>query len=391
MTVEIEAPASGTLAHLSASAGDEIPVGEIIAWIFASGEAIPAQMNTRAAKSTPVPLSKTYETIPVTASPVAARIAAQHNIDLSRIETGGNRITKADVEAYLNLNLNLQNSQTDTTNGGRIPASPKARRLAHENGIDLATISGTGPNGAVLTADVLAAESKPVEIPAPAQAAPMSRAWRVMAERLAESWRTVPHFYLQREVDATRLIEWRTAIMKRAAVKITYTDLLVKLIAESLRQHPRVNAMWMNEGIVYNEQINIGLAVAIEDGLIVPVIHDADRLTLEELALRRDDIVTRAQNAKLLPGDIQGGTFTISNLGMYKIDSFNAIVNPPQAAILAVGRIAEKIVPLDGQPVIRPMMMLNLSCDHRVVDGARGAQFLGTLAEFIEEPLGLIK
>ncbi|HLA45571.1 MAG TPA: dihydrolipoamide acetyltransferase family protein, partial [Aggregatilineales bacterium] len=258
-------------------------------------------------------------------------------------------------------------------------------------GIDLATISGTGPNGAVLTADVLAAESKPAVIPAPAQAAPMSRAWRVMAERLAESWRTVPHFYLQREVDATRLIEWRTAIMKRAAVKITYTDLLVKLIAESLRQHPRVNAMWMNEGIVYNEQINIGLAVAIEDGLIVPVIHDADRLTLEELALRRDDIVTRAQNAKLLPGDIQGGTFTISNLGMYKIDSFNAIVNPPQAAILAVGRIAEKIVPLDGQPVIRPMMMLNLSCDHRVVDGARGAQFLGTLAEFIEEPLGLIK
>lgn len=377
VTVEIEAPASGTLAQVTAAAGEEIPVGHIIAWILAPGESVPEHTAKPATPAVSVQESKRE---PVVASqkisPVAARMARQHAVDMDQLAATGSRITRADVEAYLETKLLGHNGQ-------RIPASPKARRLAKENGIDLVELTGSGPDGAILTADVLASRSY-------SQSPTVSRAWRIMAQRLEESWRTIPHFYLQREVDASRLIEWRAALMKRSAEKITYTDLLVKLVAEALHQHPQVNAMWIDDTIVFNNHINIGLAVAVEDGLVVPVIHDADRCSLTELASRREIIVARAHDGKLTLDDIQGGTFTISNLGMYGVDSFSAIVNPPQAAILAVGRIADRAVPVNGQLNIRPQMTLNLSCDHRVVDGARGAKFLDTLVELIEEPLGLI-
>jgi pyruvate dehydrogenase E2 component (dihydrolipoamide acetyltransferase) len=218
----------------------------------------------------------------------------------------------------------------------------------------------------------------------------LSAAWRVMAERMAQSWSSAPHFFLMREVDASRLIAWREQAQRRAQAKLTYSDLLVKLVAAALHTHPRLNAAWQAGAIVENAAINIGLAVAVEDGLLVPVIPRADVLGLGEIAARRQEIVARAQSGKLRPDDMQGGTFTISNLGMYGVDSFNAILNPPQAAILAVGRIVDRVVPVAGQPAVRPMLMLSLSCDHRVVDGARGARFLETLAELIEEPLGLI-
>jgi pyruvate dehydrogenase E2 component (dihydrolipoamide acetyltransferase) len=173
-------------------------------------------------------------------------------------------------------------------------------------------------------------------------------------------------------------------------VRITYTDLLVKLVAAALVQHPRANVAWRDGAIVPNAEINIGLAVAIDDGLVVPVLHRVDALSLAEIASRREDLVSRAQAGKLRPPDIQGGGFTISNLGMYGVDAFNAIVNPPQAAILAVGRIAERVVALNGQPAVQPTMVLTLSCDHRALDGARGAQFVEALAELIEEPLTLL-
>jgi len=181
------------------------------------------------------------------------------------------------------------------------------------------------------------------------------------------------------------LIAWREKANKRSKAKITYTDLLAKIIAAALRQYPRLNGMWDDGKLRLNEQINIGLAMAIEDGLVVPVFHAADELSVSEIATRRRDLMTRAQAGKLRSEDITGGTFTISNLGMYGVDAFNAIVNPPQAALLAVGRIAERVVPVNGQPGVQPMMMLSLSCDHRAVDGARGAQFLDTVAEWIEE------
>jgi pyruvate dehydrogenase E2 component (dihydrolipoamide acetyltransferase) len=225
---------------------------------------------------------------------------------------------------------------------------------------------------------------------APRVSAGVSTVWRIMAERMTTSWTTAPHFYLVREVNVSRLVSWLDRARKQTGAHITYSDLLVKLVAAAMAQHPRVNVSWRDGAIVQHPEINIGLAVALDDGLVVPVIHRADTLHLPDLAARREDVVGRAQSGKLRPADIQGGTFTISNLGMYGVDAFNAIVNPPQAAILAVGRIADRVVALNGQPAVQPMMMLTLSCDHRALDGARGAQFLGALADLIEEPLALL-
>jgi pyruvate dehydrogenase E2 component (dihydrolipoamide acetyltransferase) len=215
-----------------------------------------------------------------------------------------------------------------------------------------------------------------------------------MAERMTQSWTSVPHFFLVRDVNASALVELRARlapiIEKKSGVKPTYTDLLVKLIAIALRDHPRVNASWIGDTIKLNDAINVGIAIAIEDGLIVPVVHRADALTIGEIATRRKEIVERANASKLKPADIAGGTFTLTNLGMYGIDAFSAIINAPQAAILAVGRIAERVVAINGQPAVRPMLTLTLSSDHRVVDGARAAQFLDALANLIEEPLALL-
>ncbi len=269
----------------------------------------------------------------------------------------------------------------------RVLASPKAKRLAKENNIDLSTIKGTGPEGAILFSNI---QSLLSTSPITNNQLPTSKMWRTMADRLTQAWTTIPHFYLMREVNASRLITWREKVQKNSAEKITFTDLLVKLTAVALRKYPRLNASWINENIVLNQDVNIGLAVAVDDGLLVPVIHHADEMNLTQLASSRSGIVTRAKSNKLTLDDLSGGTFTISNLGMYGVDAFNAIVNPPQAAILAVSRIADRVVPVNGQPLIQPMMTLSLSCDHRAVDGARGAEFLQALADLIEEPLQLL-
>ncbi len=387
-TVEIEAPASGTLSSITAQAGDVIPVGQRIALILAPGEtALSASLpqatqpaNTLQPQPTPVSPQPAFASVkPVTATPVAARLAAEHRLDITKIKPDGGQIRKEDVLAY----LDTQNKPIAIT---RVLASPKARRLAQERGVDLKSVSGSGPDGAVLANDVLTFRGTH---PA-SESLTVSRMWRVMADRLTQAWTTIPHFYLIREVSASRLIAWREKAQKESAEKITYTDLLVRLTAAALRRYPRLNASWMNDTISLNTEINIGLAVAVADGLLVPVIHRADELNLSELALRRSGIVAQAKAGKLSLDDLSGGTFTISNLGMYGVDAFNAIVNPPQAAILAVSRIADRVVPVNGQPAVQPMMTLSLSCDHRVVDGARGAEFLQALADLIEEPLQLL-
>lgn len=391
-TVEIEAPASGILANVTASAGDSIPVGEVIAVILAPGESAPSKPASTedGAVSVPAPQRLAPGTVP-TASPVAARIAAEHGVDLAQVPASGGRISKEDVLTYISQYAQAPPAGQPSGNGKLLPASPKARCLAGERGIDLAGLSGSGPGGAVLAADVLAARATPQAVSSSATIAlEIGNMWRVMAQRLTESWTSVPHFYLVREVDATQLIAWHAVAQEGSAEKITFTDLLTRLVAVALRKHPRVNGSWQEETIVLNEDINVGLAVAVEEGLVVPVIHQADKLGLVELAQRRKEIVERAQSGHLRLEDLQGGTFTISNLGMCGVDVFNAIVNPPQAAILAVGRIADRVVPVNGEPAIRPMMILSLSFDHRVVDGARGAQFLETLVGLIGEPKRLI-
>jgi pyruvate dehydrogenase E2 component (dihydrolipoamide acetyltransferase) len=360
VTVEIEAPASGILRDVTAHEGDVIPVGKTIALIFAAGEAATSDATVKV-------------------SPLARKLAEEHGVDLARVKTDTGRIEKADVLAHVERQ---KSAGTDDVAAKLIAASPKARRLAAERGVDLGGLRGSGPRGAVVVADV------PTDTRATGPT--VGNVWRIMAERMTASWTTAPHFYLVREVDVSRLKAWRERASTRSGSRITYTDMLLRLVAAALVQHPRVNVAWKDGAIFQHGGIDIGLAVAIDDGLVVPVLRGADTLSLAEIAARREDLVGRAQAGKLRPADIQGGGFTISNLGMYGVDAFNAIVNPPQAAILAIGRIAERAVAVGGQVAVRPTLVLTLSCDHRALDGARAAQFLGTLADLIEEPLALL-
>jgi pyruvate dehydrogenase E2 component (dihydrolipoyllysine-residue acetyltransferase) len=390
--VEIEAPADGFLRGIAAGEGAEVPVGHTIAWILRQDEALPEPEADSAVVPAAGPTSADGRSRPEQAAaptefpqatPVARRMAHEHQLDLSEIKADGGRITRADVSAYL------------AARGSALPdtrlaaASPKARRLARAQGLALELIPGSGPQGAVLAADV---QHYLEATPRPASAEPqeLSTLWRVMAERVTRSWQSVPHFYLLREVQAGRLQAWRQHLREQRTYPVTVTDLLVRLVAYTLRRHPAVNARWEDGRLLQLKEINVGLAVAVEDGLVVPVIQRADELTLAEISSRRQELVQRAQAHRLRPADLEGSTFTISNLGMYGVDIFNAIVNQPNAAILAVGRIAERVVALDGQPVVRPVMYLSVSYDHRVVDGARGARFLADLADLIEEPLGLV-
>jgi pyruvate dehydrogenase E2 component (dihydrolipoamide acetyltransferase) len=348
VTVEIEAPANGVLAAVTATEGTDVPVGETVAQILAPGE---TATEAHAAPSAPAP------------EPVAAVAAPPE----AAPDAGGNG------------------------RRGRPLASPKARRLAAERGLDLAAVSGTGPHGAIVAADLdQAAAPETAAVPDRGEELEVGSIWRRMAERTAESWQA-PHFFLTREVDAGRLLSWReTARLRDGYESVTHTDLLVKVAAEALRRHPRANASWLDGHISSSGGVNVGIAVAVDDGLVVPVIHAADRLSLREIAMRRAELVAAAREGKLRPHDVSGGTFTISNLGMYGVDGFLAIVNAPQAAILAVGRIADRVVAADGVPTVRPSVVLTLSCDHRVLDGARGAQFLQTLVALVEEPAGIV-
>ena len=396
-TVELEATASGTLMNVTAEEGADVPVGSVIALIVASGETPPPPATNGQAKA-PEPARAANDdrstNDAVTVTPVARRVAEDLGIDIKQVPTQGKRLTRADVEAFAN-------DRAPSTTGGMVLASPKARRLAQENGLNIKVITGSGPQGAVLANDVLeAAQSAPAQVeveaekhvaaPARTTSAATGTMWRRMAERLAESWQTVPHFYLKRDVDVSELVNWRQRILDRTGEKVTYTDLLVKLVAAALRRHPHVNGQWTGSEVVFNDSVNIGLAVAVDEGLIVPVIHSADTIGVSAISERRKQVVDRAQRNRMQPADLQGGTFTISNLGMFGIDEFSAIVNPPEAAILAVGRISDRIVPVNGEAVIRPMMTLSLSCDHRAVDGARGAQFMDTLSQYIADPLSLM-
>ena len=390
---EIEAPANGTLSQVTAAAGQDVPVGQRIA-IILPADSTPNPSPARAqaeltAKAGPLatPAAK--------ASPLAARIAADHQVDLGLVasQTGG-RVKKADVLAYLK-------AQAEASKPGRTLASPKARRLAAESGLDLTAIRGSGPEGAVLAGDVAAYASAPAR-PSVPSAAPASlpeasaneitpgTVWRIMAERTTLAWKEAPHFFLFREVDATRLMAWREAAQQDAEVKVTYTDLLVKAAASALKRHPRLNAAYLAGKIHVYPEINIGVAIATDDGLVVPVIRQANERAVSDIAAARTSLVEKARAGRLRPEDVSGGTFTVSNLGMYGVDAFVAVLNPPQSAILAVGRIVERVVPVNSQPAVRPMLTLSLSFDHRSVDGAHGAQFLDTLARFIEEPLRLV-
>jgi pyruvate dehydrogenase E2 component (dihydrolipoamide acetyltransferase) len=269
-----------------------------------------------------------------------------------------------------------------------VKASPLARRIARERGIDLSSLTGTGPDGRIVAQDLERAESAP-PVAAPAattEARPLSSTRRTIARRLTQAW-TVPAFQLTVDADMTRANE----LVQRQRelnpdVRITVTDVLTKLSAQALMRHPDMNVQYSEDALLVFPSANVGIAVAAPQGLVVPVVQSAERLTIAQIAGVRADLVARARDAKLRTEDLEGGTFTISNLGMYDIDQFVAVLNPPQASILAVGSTRDQVVPRDGDIEILPVMTMTLTCDHRAVDGATGAEFLKTLKSFLEDP-----
>jgi len=355
--MEIESPGAGVLAGIKVQAGAEVPVGRTIAWIVGPGEVPPGD---------------------------EAAIESGRKITITTTATSAVAATVRPATAT---------SSAATSANTSLKISPKARRLATERGVNLVEVRGSGVGGEILASDILAAaESKAVAPPATVDSG--SPIARLMAERTTQSWTTVPHFFVVREVEAGPLNQARqklgAEIEKSRGVKLTHTDLLVALVARVLQKHKRVNASWTGNGIRTHAEINIGFAIAVDDGVVAPVIQNADKAALGDIVVLRHDLTERARSGKLRPADIAGGTFTISNLGMFGVDAFTAIIIPPQAAILAVGAIADRVVPVgsgsDVRPGVRPMMTLTLSSDHRVVDGARAAEFLRDLAAAIGDP-----
>ena len=354
--VEIEAAGDGLLAGVTAKEGDVVPVGHTIAWLLKPGEAVPASGGPQAQTG------RKMDAAPAASAAAAAPAAAE----------------------------------PPSAAGARI--SPKARRLAREHGVDIAALRGSGPGGEILADDILAA-AKAGGTPAPSAPPPaapsvdagtVTSIGRIMAERTTQSWTTVPHFFVARDVDATSLNAARERLIpvieKSHGVKVTHTDLLVAAVARALRQHPRMNGSWTNGAIALNADVNVALAMAVENAVVTAVIRNADRSPLGAIAKQRKELAERARAGKLQPADITGATFTISNLGMFSVDAFTAIIVPPQAGILAVGAITDRVVAVGGMIGVRPMMTLTLSSDHRLVDGARAAQFLNDVVTALQQP-----
>jgi pyruvate dehydrogenase E2 component (dihydrolipoamide acetyltransferase) len=360
--VEVEAAADGILAGVMSREGDVVPVGSVIAWILQPGESLP----TEAAVTRNVAPTARAVSAPASAAPDAA-------------EPAGSSSAAANAAATAKL-------------------SPKARRLAKEHGVDVSKVAPTGPGGSITTEDILAfvaagtSAAATEAAPETAIAEPLSRIARIMAERTTQSWTTVPHFFVTRELDATAIVALQKNSAaesdKVGAVRPSINDVLVALVTRALAKHPHVNASWAGDAIRTNPEINISIAMAVKDGVVGAVICNANTKPLSQIAVLRRELSERARAGKLRPADITGGTFTISNLGMFDVDSFTAIITPPQAAILAVGKIVDRVVAVDGEVAIRPMLNVTLSADHRVIDGARAAEFLNTLASAILKPDG---
>lgn len=376
-TMELESYKDGILLHQGAAAGEKIQVNDLLCIIgqpdFDVQAVIAAAKSGGAAASTPTPASQpTPAPAPSAPAPSAAPVVV---------------------------------------NDGRILASPLARKLAAEKGIDLKYVQGSGDQGRIIKSDVV--QYKAPQAAAPAQNAtapaiatpqvaaaplgtvsfdevPVSQMRKTIARRLSESLFTAPHFYLTMSIDMDACVAARAKLNEQASVKISFNDMIIKAVSLALRQHPKVNSSWLGDTIRYNHHVNIGVAVAVDEGLLVPVVRHANMLSLTQIAAQVKEFAQKAKDKKLQPSDWEGSTFTISNLGMFGIDQFTAIINPPDACILAVGGIQQEPVVKNGAVVPGNVMKVTLSCDHRVVDGATGAAFLQTLKQLLEEPLRMM-
>jgi len=374
-TVEIEAAASGILTQVIAQPGDEVPVGNRIALILAPGESVRAT-----AVQSPNPLPRGGGT---KAESGANETATKRRPPLSPGEgRGEGRLTVQGPASTTN--------SSSATVMGHILASPAAKRIAREKGVNLSELKGSGPEGSILVRDVLDATAiealGPIDISARSEPLPMSTMRRIVGQRMVQSKLNAPHFYISMEIDMSAMGKLRREWRQRGAEVIpSINDFILLACARTLKQFPSVNSSYTGEEIRVNKHINVGMAVALEEGLVVPVIRDADQLTLPELAARTRDLIDRAQKKKLFPLDYEGGTFTVSNLGMLGVDSFVAIINPPQCAILATGRVAPRVMADEDMLAIKSMMTATLSADHRIIDGAIGARFLQRVKKLLEE------
>jgi pyruvate dehydrogenase E2 component (dihydrolipoamide acetyltransferase) len=386
ITYEVQAPASGILRPI-AKPKDVRAIGQIIGFVTAPGEEIP-EVEIEAHPPVEVPAEAPAPAAPVEAeleapaeepafvpsSPAARRLAKELGVDISKVTPVGRRITEEDVRRY-------------HAEQARIVASPLARRMAKEEGLDLATIKGTGPEGRITEEDVLRAlEGREVPAAVPPQRIPFVGMRQAIAEHMVHSLQTMAQVSMSTKADVTELKATREALGARWGRKPSYTDLLVKAVTVALKEHPLLGAKLEGDEIVLPTEYNIGVAVALEDGLIVPVVRDADKLTLLEIGDRVTDLAQRARENVLDVDEVTGGTITITNLGMFGIDASTPIINPPEVAILGVGRILEELALLDGQIVGRSRMVLSLTIDHRIVDGAPGAAFMQTLVQLLEHP-----
>ena len=385
-TMELESYKDGTLLYQGAKAGEKIAVNELLCIIGKEG--LDINGIVAAAKGGGAPAAEAAPAAPSEPSASQPQAAAP--------------------------------SDEETVHEGRIIASPLAKKLAEEKGLDIRKIKGSGDNGRIVKQDIdnykpsaqpaTAPAEKPAEAPAarPTEAAPakpaaagaigqvsydevpVSQMRKIIAKRLGESKFSAPHFYLTMSIDMDQAVATRIKLNELSPVKISFNDLVLKAVAVSLKQHPKVNSSWLGDKIRYNHHVNIGVAVAVDEGLLVPVVRFADSKSLSQISAEVKDFAQKAKDKKLQPADWEGSTFTISNLGMFGIDEFTAIINPPDACILAIGGISKIPVVKDGQVVPGNVMKVTLSCDHRVVDGATGAAFLQTVKALLEEPLRML-
>lgn len=381
-TMDFDSQAAGTVLHLEVEAGTTVGIGGVIAVIGKEGEDFADALATAKTESTSEPTEEASEPEPTeakeaTATPQAATTKAP--------EASAPKPSAQD--------------EVTTAADGRVKASPLARRMAMETGVDLSQIQGSGEGGRVVKRDVesykpsatrSATAGTVTMASGVSEDVPVSQMRKAIARRLSESKFTAPHFYLTREINMDRVVEARKSINEYLGSKVSFNDIIIKAVAAALRVHPDVNASWMGDIIRKHGEVNIGVATAIDDGLIVPVVRNADQRPISSISAEVKELAGKAREKKLQPEEYSGNTFTVSNLGMFGIEEFTAIINSPDACILAVGAIVQKPIVKDGEIVPGNVMKVTLSCDHRVVDGAMGAQFLQTFAQFLEEPLRIL-
>ena len=365
VNLDLEAEADGTLGDVRAKEGQMVPVGETLAQILAPGESVapapsPAQRRATDKKDSVKHTTGEYQ---------------------EAIEQKGPRRDKSQAQTQTVIAIPV---------AGRQRSSPLARRMARDLGVPLESLQGSGPQGRIIAKDVQSFKGVTATPKIESKSIPLSAMRRTIAKRLAESTGPIPHFYLTVDYDVTQLVSMRQQLADIEASKISLNDFIIRALALALRHHPNVNASWGDDAIEQHGEVHIGVAVATADGLITPVIRNADQKSVSDIAKEVRVLADKAKNRKLLPTEYQGSTFTISNLGAWGIEEFTAIINPPNSAIVAIGAAEQRPVVVGGQIVVRDRMKVTMSCDHRVIDGALGAEFLKTLRQYVEQPLRLM-